>query len=181
MLKYADNPPIRSSGAADLGDLSGTWWVGHTKARAEKAFAWDLHRQGIGYFLPMIDCVRVSGGRKRRLMVPLFPSYVFFCGDEDDRGRALATNRLCQTLEPPDRDVLVAELVQVEQALASKAALDPYPFAAVGARCRVKAGPLRGLEGIVLRRDRTARLVLQVSMLGQGASVEVDASLLEPA
>ncbi len=181
MLKYADNPPIRSPGMPDLHDLSGTWWVGHTKARAEKAFAWDLLRQGIGYFLPMIDCVRVSGGRKRRLMVPLFPSYVFFCGGEDDRCRALATNRLCQTLQPPDHRALVAELIQVERALASKANLDPYPFAGVGARCRVKAGPLRGIEGIVLRRDRTARLVLQVSMLGQGAAVEVDASLLEPA
>jgi len=181
MLKYADNPPTRSPHAAELLDWSGTWWVGHTKARAEKAFAWDLLRQGIDYFLPMIDCVRVSGGRKRRLLVPLFPSYVFFCGGEDDRYRALATNRLCQTLVAPDRDILVRELAQVELALASKAALDPYPFAAVGARCRVKAGPLRGIEGIVLRRDKTARLVLQVSMLGQGASVEVDASLLEPA
>ncbi|NLF32417.1 MAG: antitermination protein NusG [Planctomycetes bacterium] len=181
MLKYADNPPIVSTQATDLLDWTGTWWVAHTKARAEKAFAWDLLRQGIDYFLPMVDCVRVSGGRKRRLLVPLFPSYVFFCGGEEDRYHALATNRLCQTLEAPDRERLVGELVQLQRALASRAQLDPYPFAAVGARCRVKAGPLRGLDGIVIRRDKTARLVLQVSMLGQGAAVEVDASLLEPA
>jgi transcription antitermination factor NusG len=57
--------------------------------------------------------------------------------------------------------------------------MDPYPFAAVGRRCRVTAGPLEGMEGIVVRRDKLARLVLEVSILGQGASVEIDADLLE--
>jgi len=139
-----------------------------------------MHRKGIGYYLPMIERVRVSGGRKRRIMAPLFVSYVFFCGSEEDRYDAMATNRLCQTIEVPDQRLLNAELCFIEQALGGQAELDPYPFAVVGQRCRVTAGSMVGLVGTVVRRDKLARLVLEVSMLGQGASLEIECDLLEP-
>ena len=74
MLRLSDSPPVLTPGVQSLKDLCGRWWVGHTKSRFEKAFAWDLLRRGIGYFLPMVERVRISGGRKRRLMAPLFPS-----------------------------------------------------------------------------------------------------------
>ncbi|KKL21894.1 hypothetical protein LCGC14_2440880 [marine sediment metagenome] len=163
-----------------VAEMQGTWWVAHTKARFEKAFAWDMHRKGIGYFLPMIERVRVSGGRKRWGMAPLFPSYVFICGSVEDRYTAMTTNRLCQTIEVPDQPGLAEELRFFEQALAGEAELDPYPFAVVGRRCRVIAGPMIGLEGTVVRRDKLARLVLEVSVLGQRASLEIDCDLLEP-
>lgn len=181
MLKLDENPPIVLPGIETLADLTGRWWVGHTKSRFEKAFAWDLLHRGIGYFLPMIERVYVSGGRKRRVMAPLFPSYVFFCGSDEDRHEAMTTNRLCQALEVRDQGELVRELVAIEKALAGKAELDPYPFAAVGERCRVAAGPFQGLEGVVVQRSEMARLVLEVSMLGQGAALEIDAALLESA
>ena len=180
VLKVTENPPIRPEGAETLAELTGQWWVGHTKSRFEKAFAWDLLSQGIEYFLPLIERVRISGGRKRRVMAPLFPSYVFFCGSDEDRYRAMTTNRLCQALEVHDQETLVGELAAIEKALAGKAKLDPYPFAAVGRRCRITAGPFRGLEGIVIQRNGTARIVLQVAILGQGAAMEVDTDLLEP-
>lgn len=154
--------------------------MGQTKARFEKAFAWDLLARGIGYFLPLIQRVRISGGRKRQVMSPLFTSYVFFCGSEEDRYNALTTNRLCNTLAVPDQAKLVAELSALEKALTGQAVLDPYPFAAVGRRCRVTAGAFMGVEGVIVQRAKLARLVLEVSILGQGASMEIDADLLEP-
>jgi len=181
VLRIDENPPALLPDTETLADLTGRWWVAHTKSRFEKAFAWDLLQRGIGYFLPLIERVRMSGGRKRRVMAPLFPSYVFFCGDDEDRYTAMTTHRLCQTLEVRDQEELVRELVAIETALAGKAELDPYPFAVVGQRCRITAGPFMGLEGIVIQRNCIARLVLQVSMLGQGAALEVDADLLEPA
>jgi hypothetical protein len=78
MLKLSQNPAILTPEVDSLTELTGTWWVGYTKPRFEKAFARDLCSHGIGYFLPMREKVIFSGGRKRRLMVPLFTSYVFF-------------------------------------------------------------------------------------------------------
>jgi hypothetical protein len=104
---------------------------------------------------------------------------VFFCGTDADRYAAMATNRLSRAIEVHDQERLIEELTGIERALAGKAELDPYPFAAVGRRCRVTAGPFRGLEGVVVHRNRVARLVLEIDILGQGAVMEIDAALLE--
>jgi len=42
-------------------------------------------------------------------------------------------------------------------------------------------GAFSGIEGVVIQRGKVAKVVLQVSMLGQGAAMEIDASLLESA
>jgi len=181
MLKLSENPAILTPEVQSLTELSGTWWVAHTKARFEKAFARDMLSYGIGYFLPMREKIIFSGGRKRRVVVPLFTSYVFFCGDEKDRYTALTTNRLCQTIEVIDQDGLIKELSRIEKALLSKAIIDNYPRLPVGSPCRIISGPMMGIEGVVIeRKDVKARMVLEVTILGQGAVVEIDADLLEP-
>jgi transcription antitermination factor NusG len=134
----------------------------------------------VGYFLPLLERTKISGGKKRRVLCPLFASYVFFCGSVEDRYWAMTTNRLCQTIPVTDPQKFLRELSAIQKALSGKAALDPYPFAAVGKRCRIKGGPFQGTEGVVIQRGRSWRMVLQVSMLGQGATMEVDADLLEP-
>lgn len=181
MLRLADNPPMLSPAAESVSQLAGPWWVAHTKARFEKAFAWDLLAHEIGYFLPLVKRVVFSGGRKRQVMAPLFSSYVFFCGSEEDRYAAMTTNRLCQTIKIVDQERFVSEIAAIEKAVAGGVPLDPYPFAAVGCRCRVRSGPLQGTEGTIVQRSKPTRLVLEVSILGQGAAVEIDADLLEPA
>ena len=179
-MKLSDNPPILSPGVDSLTELSGRWWVAHTKARFEKAFAWELHHRDIGYFLPMTERIRVYGGKKQPVMLPLFTSYVFFCGSDSDRYNAMTTNRLCQTIEVKDQETIVKELVAIEKALADKVHLDPYPFAVIGQRCRIMAGTQKGTEGIVVERTQKARFVLQVGILCQGTVMEIDIDLLEP-
>jgi transcription antitermination factor NusG len=140
-----------------------------------------MYRRDIGYFLPMREKVIFSGGRKRHVMVPLFPLYVFFCGTETDRYTAMTTNRLCQIIEVIDQETLVDELVRIEKALVNKAVIDQYPRLPVGSRCRITSGPMMGIEGIVIERDNAkARMVLEVNILGQGALIEIDADILEP-
>lgn len=180
MLKVSENPPIVPPSGGSVLNLVGRWWVGHTKSRSEKAAAWDLLKRDIGYFLPLIERVRVSGGKRRRVLWPLFPSYIFMCGDEAARHAALTTNRFSNVLAVSDQDCLRTELGYIERALKGQAALDPYPFTAQGQRCRVSCGPFQGLEGVVVQRRQLSRLVLQVGILGQAASMEIDASLLEP-
>ncbi len=179
MLKLSENPPMMLDRYASLAELAGPWHIAHTRARFEKAFAWELLSAEIGYFFPMIPRVRFSGGRKRTVLMPLFASYVFFSGDSAARHRALATNRLCQVIPVVDQSALVKELLTIEQAIRGQIPLDPYPFVAVGQRVRIAAGPLMGLEGVVVERDKLTRVVLQVSVLGQGASVQIDADVLE--
>lgn len=163
-----------------MADLEGRWWVAHTKARFEKAVARDLASHDVGYFLPLVERVRISGGRKRRVRLPLFPSYVFICGDDEARAVAMRTNRLCQTIEVTDQDQLIAECSAIERALAGGAELDLCQGLAAGKRCQVTSGAFEGTEGVVVSRHGRTRIMLEVSTLGLGASLEVDADMLEP-
>jgi hypothetical protein len=78
------------------------------------------------------------------------------------------------------RSQFVSELEAIDIALNSNMNLTLYPFAKLGQRCRVRQGPLMGIEGTIIRNDDVTRLILQVSMLGQGVALEISPDLLEP-
>jgi hypothetical protein len=125
--------------------------------------------------------VTISGGRKRHGLTPQFPSNLFFIGNEEHRAAALHTDLLCQVIAVRDQKQLTDELTALHRLISGGIKLELYPFATVGRRCRITKGPFEGMEGTVVERKdaRVARLVLEVSMLGQGAAMEIEADLLE--
>ncbi len=179
LLKLSENPPVMWPEDKSIVDFNGRWWVAHTKSRNEKALAHDLIGREINYFLPMSWKARKSSRRTVRSLLPLFSGYLFFCGDENQRIQLLQTNRVAGLIEVMDQEQLIDELAQIEQALRAGAPLTPENYIKTGSKCRVIAGPLMGLQGIVIKVRNVTRLVLQVDMLGQAASVEIDVDLIE--
>ena len=179
MLKVSDNPPMIWPEETPLAEFQGTWWVAHTKSRNEKALAQDLRGKEIAYFLPMHWQVRRKKGRTFKSLLPLFTGYLFFCGNEPDRIEVLRTNRVANLLEVKDQQQLVCELSQFEQTIRSGANLSPHPYLKKGQRCRVTGGPLADLQGIVERIKGATQLILQIDMLGQAASVEIETDMIE--
>lgn len=179
MLKLSENPPIMWPEEKSICDFSGLWWVAHTKSRNEKALAQDLIRKDINYFLPMNWKVHRRKGRKIRSLLPLFGGYLFFCGAEKQRIELLRTNRVANLIEVRDQKRLLEELLQIERALRAGASLAPHKYLKAGQRCRVITGPLADLEGIVVKTKTVIRLVLQIDMLGQATSVEIDTDMIE--
>ncbi len=179
MLKPSENPPLTWPQGLSLGDFVGQWWVAHTKSRNEKALAHDLIGRQVSYFLPMTWKVTHHRGRKIKSLLPLFCGYLFFCGNERQRLDVLKTNRVAGLIAVNDQQLLVEELSAIEKALKAGAVLQKDRYIKAGQRCRVTAGPLHDVEGVVQRSGSAARLVLKVDMLGQAASVEVDSDLIE--
>jgi transcription antitermination factor NusG len=136
--------------------------------------------KNINYFLPMTWKVRRQTRRTIKSLLPLFTGYLFFCGDEVARVELLKTNRVANLLDVKNQEGFVRELVRFEQALRAGAPLVPHKYIEAGQWCRVIAGPLLGLEGIVVQTRGDTRLVLQINMLGQAASVEIDMDMIEP-
>ena len=167
-------PPDKS-----IGDFADQWWVAHTNSRNEKALAQDLIGKNICYFLPMSWRAHRRKGRTFRSLLPLFSGYLFFCGQENQRIEVLRTNRVANLIEVKDQRKLVAELLQVEQALRAGASLLPHKYIKAGQLCRVIAGPLADLQGIIVKTKGSARLVLQIDMLGQATSAEIDVDMVE--
>jgi transcription antitermination factor NusG len=180
LLKASENPPIIWPENESIRDFTGLWWVAHTKSRNEKALAHDLISKNIRYFLPMTWKVQRRSHRTIRSLLPLFSGYLFFCGEENERLETLRTNRVANLIEVKNQQKLLNELLQIEQALTAGAPLTPYKYIKTGQRCKVIAGPLLDLKGIVVTTKNDTRLVLQIDMLGQAASVEIDIDMIEP-
>ena len=179
MLKVNENPPIIWPQEQALEEFEGPGWVGHTKSRNEKALAWDFIHKNVCYFLPMSWNVRRHKGRTIRSLLPLFSGYIFFCAQENQRVEALRTNRVANIIWVKDQQKLLKELRQIEQTIRAGAVLTPHKYIEAGQVCRVEGGALAGLEGVVVRTKSVTRLVLQIDMLGQAASVEIDTDMIE--
>jgi transcription termination/antitermination protein NusG len=142
--------------------------------------AHHLAARDVGHYLPLMERVHLTNGRRLVSAVPVFPGYVFLKGELEDAYEAVSTRRVCQIIPIRDQSRFVRELAQIRRALAGRAPLEIYPFAVSGKKCRVARGPLQGLEGVVLERLNCIRLVLQVDILGRGVALEIDIAMLEP-
>lgn len=156
------------------------WWVLYTKARQEKSLARELLVHQIPFYLPLIKKTTLRRGRRSSSYAPLLSGYVFMFGAEPERVRSLATNRVSRVLTVNDPERLLFDLRQLRQLIAANAPLTVESRLEPGNRVRVRQGLLLGLEGTVLVRRGTTRLLVAVDFLQQGASVEIDDYLLEP-
>jgi len=179
VLKVSDNPPIIWPEEKSISQFEGQWWVAHTKSRNEKVLAHELIKHNTPYFLPMRWKTLHYKKRKLKSLLPLFSGYLFFCGKENNRLAALRTNRIANLIKVDNQQKLVQELLQIEKAIKTGASLQPHKYLQKGQRCQVTAGPMANLVGIVIETKGTARLVLQIDMLGQAASVEIDIDTIE--
>jgi transcriptional antiterminator RfaH len=180
MLKENENPPMAYPEGITIAEFPGLWSVAHTKSRNEKALAHDLVAKGIPYFLPMSLNIRRHRQRTFKSLLPVFTGYLFFCGREAERVEVLRTNRVAGVIDVVDQGKLLTELSQIDRALRAGAPLLPHDYIRKGQWCRVIAGPLMGLEGIVLDVKKVTRLILQIEMLGQATCVEIDMQMIEP-
>jgi transcription antitermination factor NusG len=182
MLALRENPPITWPGTTPLGEIAEPWSVAYCKPRQEKALAWDLCRKEIAYFLPMVLRETSSGGRRRRNLYPLFPSYLFFVGGENERLAVLKTERTVRLIEvgEPEQPRFRREIVSLETVIREcPSTIELYPRLVPGAWVRIKSGPLRNVEGVVLQAGNKKKLWLGISALGVGATVEIHADLVD--
>jgi len=60
--------------------------------------------------------------------------------------------------------------------MASTLRYDAHPYLQEGMAVEVIRGPLEGVRGILLRKDKPFRLVISVRLIRQAVSVGIDAS-----
>jgi transcription antitermination factor NusG len=159
----------------------GSWWVLHTRPRAEKALARSFLGRGVSFFLPLQKREFRCRGRAMRSYLPLFPGYVFLHGEGPQRLQALETNLVARALPVPNQEELHTDLARVHRLMVSGANLAPEQRLAPGSAVKLIGGPFVGLEGTVLRAGRQLRLVVLVHFLHQGVSIEIDPWMVEPA
>jgi transcription antitermination factor NusG len=157
------------------------WWVIHTRPRCEKKAADHAVRQGASVLLPLQRRTHRYGARARVFESPLFPGYVFCCGPEALRSALQQSDYTANLLHVGDPAALVAQLTALRIALASGKAVEVMPYLQEGRRVKVVAGPLRGVEGLVLRVKNGTRIVLNLDLIRESVAVELESDQLAPA
>jgi transcriptional antiterminator RfaH len=150
------------------------WWVLHTRPRQEKSLARQLFEREVPFYLPLSARRLRLRGRVMTSHLPLFPGYVFLCGDRDQRLAALTTNRVVRSLPVTDQPRLWRDLAQVYRLIASGAPITPEERLAPGALVEIRSGPLAGLKGKIVRHASGHRFVVEVDFIQRGASVLLD-------
>jgi transcription antitermination factor NusG len=157
------------------------WYAAYTSANHEKRVAEQFALRSVEHFLPLYASVRRWKDRRVRLELPLFPGYVFVRLALSDRLRLLQVPGVAKLVGFNGTPTALPgeEIEALKKGLVSGVRAEPHPFLSVGRRVRVKAGPLEGVEGIVIRRKNSLRLVISLDLIGRAAAVEIDAADLE--
>jgi transcriptional antiterminator RfaH len=161
-------------------DEMSRWWVLHTRPRSEKALGRRLLKHAIPFFLPLHEHRSLRRGRLLSSFLPLFPGYVFMCGDEESRLQAVKTNFVASCLAVSDQDRLRADLARVHRMLGAGLSLVPEDRLVPGMRVVITTGPLMDLEGTILRRGRHLRFFVEVQFLQRGVSAEIESWMFRP-
>jgi len=162
--------------------MSLSWYALRTRSRHEKRVREQLEARGIEPFLPLADRWRQWKDRRKRVAFPLFPGYCFARFPLSLRVAVLATQGVVQILGNSDGPVPIpeSEIEAVRRLVESTLPYDPHPYLKEGMQVEVIRGPLAGVRGLLLRKGARARLVIGVSLILQGASVELDAMDVVP-
>jgi len=169
--------PLLVGGAAREVDR---WWVAHTRSRQEKALARHLLHCEVPYYLPQREHRIRAGDRWRTSHLPLFPGYLFFHGDLQDRLLALRSNVISKLIPAPAPGELAGELRSLWLLQMTGEPLVPHPYIAPGDEVEILAGALRGYRGVVLRDKGRFRLVVSITLLRQSVATEIDRDVLAP-
>ena len=151
------------------------WYALKTRSRHEKRVRDQLLPREITTFLPVHECWRQWKDRKKKVELPLFPGYCFARFPLIERLRVLNVLGVADLVSinghpEPVRD---EEIDAIQRLLATKLQFDPHPFLEEGMDVEVVRGPLAGIRGKLLRKDRVTRLVLAVTLVRQAAVVEI--------
>lgn len=163
--------------------LSPCWFATYTYSHHEKRVAAMFTKQHIESFLPLCSAMHEWKNRCRvQIEQPLFPNYVFVHIDLRERVRVLEVPGVISLVgfgrtPAPVSDPTIAAIrsAVVDQTIR------PHPYLVVGERVRIMAGVMTGMEGVLVRKKNSLRVVITLEALMRSMAVEVDSCDVQPA
>lgn len=171
--------PVVTESACDTNE---PWFAAYTLAHHERRVAQQLEERKIGSFLPTYKSVRRWKDRRKLLELPLFPSYVFVQMNPTNRLDLLRLPGVLGLVCFQGRPIPVAaaEITSLRQGIAGPNSVHPHPYLKAGRKVRIRNGSMSGVEGILVRKRESARVVLSISLLQRSIAVEIDEADIEP-
>jgi transcription antitermination factor NusG len=161
-----------------MNEFMGTlrWYALRTKSRHEKLVRDQLDKQGIEPLLPTVKRLSQWKDRKKEIEVPLFSGYCFVRFGQAARLPVQKVTGVVEIVGSGSRPEPIPddEIDALRRLMTSVLPYDPHPYLHEGMKVEVIRGPLQGVHGILLRKEKRHRLVIGVHLIQQAAAVEID-------
>ncbi|MDY6973911.1 MAG: UpxY family transcription antiterminator [Thermodesulfobacteriota bacterium] len=155
------------------------WYAIHTRSRFEQKVYDDLSGKSIEVFLPRIQVMSRRRDRRKMIMVPMLPGYVFVRSglQPEEHLQILKTVGIVRLVGFRGRPVPA-----IEEEISSLMILDGtdrtvknHAYIRKGDRIMIMEGPLKGLVGFYLRhKGQTDRVVVSVELLNRSLALEIE-------
>jgi len=163
------------------------WHALWTRSHCEQLVHDQLAAKDFDLFLPKINVWSRRAGLRCLTQVPLFPGYLFVRGAIDKRSytEICKARGLVRILgESWDRLAAIPEyeIESIQKVLNSDLPAMPHSFVREGQRVRISRGPLKDVEGILLKiKPDKGLFVVSIDLLQRSVAVEIDCTLVAAA
>jgi len=164
------------------GNRGAHWYALRTKSHHEKLVRDRLASRGIEPLLPTIAKLSQWKDRRKEIVVPLFPGYCFVRFVWSARLVVQKTLGVVDIVGSGNRPEPIPdeEIEALKTLMVSTLHYDSAPYLREGTMVEVSKGPLQGVRGRLIRKEKHCRLVISIHLIQQAVSVEMSASLVEP-
>lgn len=152
------------------------WYALRTKSRHEKLVRDQLDKQGIEPLLPTVKRLSQWKDRKKEIEVPLFSGYCFVRFTQGEKAPVQKVTGVVEIVGSRSRPEPIPEqeIDALRRLMISVLPYDPHPYLHEGMQVEVVRGPLQGVHGLLLRKEKRHRLVIGIRLIQQAAAVEID-------
>jgi len=167
-----------------MNKISEKWYAVHTRSRFEKKVHDGIIGKSIEVFLPRIQVMSRRKDRRKKILVPLIPGYIFVHTDLHpekymDILKTVGVVRLVgfEGKPVPARDEEISSLMILD---GTDRTVHNRTYINKGDMVMIMEGPLKGLVGFYLRhKDKSDKVVVSVELLHRSMSVEIEDWALE--
>jgi transcriptional antiterminator RfaH len=159
------------------------WYALYTKSKTEKKVYIELEHAGFEAYLPLITKIKQWSDRKKKVIEPLFRSYIFVHIPIKDLFNVLALpgairfvsfERKAVPIPPEQIEAIRYYLNEKEYVPDENILLNE------GQLVRVKHGQMEGLIGRLIRYQGKFRLVIRIEAIGKSITLTIPRTLIEP-
>lgn len=155
------------------------WYALHSRSRHEDVVFKGLRKKSIQAFLPKIQVMSRRKDRRKRILVPLLPGYIFVHTDltpyhYSDIIRTYGVVRLIG-FEGKPVPVKEEEIISLQILDGTDRTVRNQSYMKKGDMIMIMEGPLKGLTGFYLRhKGKSDKVVVSIDLLQRSLSVEIE-------
>jgi len=162
-------------------NLDVQWHVIYTRPRTERQIAKRLEEIGIETFLPFYKEVRKWSDRKKKIEVPLFPSYIFVKVDHVSKSKVFSVKNVVKFISIDGRPLVVREqeIINIKRILYDDLEVVPEDYFHEGMKVRITRGQFQGFEGVIEKKFNGTRLIVRICTLMKAYSFNISENYAE--